>query len=71
MLSRLFKHKMDSTDSAVFKYVDDEGDLVCLESDTDLAHALTLNTIFKVHIYGHSNLSQIQIVPAFLITPSN
>ncbi|KAI9190785.1 uncharacterized protein BJ171DRAFT_540741 [Polychytrium aggregatum] len=52
ILHRLFRpHLSASSENLVLKYADEDGDLVCLETDTDITHALTLSTILKVHVF--------------------
>ena len=52
MLYRLFKKNLSSVDNILLKYYDDEGDLVTLESDIDISHALSLNNTLKIRVRG-------------------
>ena len=50
MIYRLFK--LNSVDQLTLKYYDDEGDLVNLETDIDISHALSISNILKVQVCG-------------------
>jgi hypothetical protein len=53
MISRLFKLK--SVDKLSLKYYDDDGDLVNLEADIDISHALSISNVLKVQVMGNLN----------------
>jgi len=57
IVQRVWKSKL-STDinNLILKYVDDEGDQICLESDIDISHALTFSTCLKVHVYDKETI---------------
>jgi hypothetical protein len=50
MICRLFK--LSSVDELSLKYYDDEGDLVNLETDIDISHALSISNVLKVKVMG-------------------
>ncbi len=43
---------MSSVENITLKYVDEEDDLIDLESDVDISHALSLKSTLKVHVFG-------------------
>jgi len=57
IVQRVWKSKL-STDinNLVLKYVDDEGDQICLESDIDVTHALGFSSCLKVHVYDKETI---------------
>jgi len=57
IVQRVWKSKL-STDvnNLVLKYVDDEGDQICLESDNDVNHALSFSSCLKVHVYDKETI---------------
>ncbi|KAJ8328996.1 hypothetical protein O5D80_002957 [Batrachochytrium dendrobatidis] len=62
MLHRLFKKHIPSIDNLVLKYADEDGDKVCLESDLDITHALSQNSVLRVHVFDKTKPSQSQDV---------
>ncbi|ORZ02782.1 hypothetical protein BCR43DRAFT_482154 [Syncephalastrum racemosum] len=50
MMHRLFKHKLSSPENVILKYVDDEGDLVSMEDDTDVNHAISQSRLLKITV---------------------
>ncbi|KAJ3064279.1 hypothetical protein HK102_008244 [Quaeritorhiza haematococci] len=57
MLHRLFKKSLSANiDNLVLKYIDEDGDLVCLESDIDISHALSMNSVLRVNVYDKAVL---------------
>jgi hypothetical protein len=65
MLFRLFKTKLSSVDNILLKYVDEDGDLVMLETDIDISHALSLSNVLKIHIFDKA-ISKKAIDSSFL-----
>eukprot|EP00833_Pecoramyces_ruminatium_P000796 jgi/Orpsp1_1/1174828/evm.model.c7180000051585.1 len=57
IVQRIWKSKL-STDinNLVLKYVDDEGDQICLENDNDVNHALSLSSCLKIHVYDKETI---------------
>ncbi|ORX84727.1 hypothetical protein BCR32DRAFT_113907 [Anaeromyces robustus] len=57
IVQRVWKSQLSSDiNNLVLKYVDDEGDQICLESDIDISHALTFSTCLKVHVYDKETI---------------
>ena len=54
MIYRLFK--LNSVDQLTLKYYDDDGDLVNLETDIDISHALSISNVLKVQVMGNLNV---------------
>jgi hypothetical protein len=58
MLHRLFKPHLSSVENICLKYEDEDKDLVVLESDIDISHALSLSSVLKVHVSGNASLRE-------------
>lgn len=57
MIQRLYKI---TTLEMVLKYEDDDRDLICLETDNDLAHALNLSSTLKIYISNQKDCESIK-----------
>ncbi|KAL1918271.1 uncharacterized protein VTP21DRAFT_2931 [Calcarisporiella thermophila] len=57
MMQRLFRPKLSGNlDNLVLRYTDEDGDLVCLTDDTDIAHAVSSNNVLKVSVFDKETL---------------
>jgi len=57
IVQRIWKDKLSTNiNNLVLKYVDDEGDQICLESDNDVNHALSFSSCLKVHVYDKETI---------------
>ena len=52
MLHRLFKPHLSSVGNICMKYEDEDKDLIILDSDIDISHALSLSNVLKVYVSG-------------------
>ncbi|KAI8813826.1 hypothetical protein BJ742DRAFT_380843 [Cladochytrium replicatum] len=52
IIHRMFKHALSpNIDNLILRYIDEDGDLVCLETDIDISHALSQNPLLRVHVF--------------------
>jgi hypothetical protein len=57
IVQRIWKSKLSSDiNNLILKYVDDEGDQICLENDNDVNHALSFSSCLKIHIYDKETI---------------
>ncbi|KAJ3274525.1 hypothetical protein HDV01_002653 [Terramyces sp. JEL0728] len=65
-INRMFKR----SDQLVLKYLDEDQDLVSLENDGDISHALNINTTFKIHAFT-DKIKEIPTRPELLFAKAN